>query len=793
MNFVELQKTARKLYGKAFALDAVFSRKTRNSLRNLFAILFILSLPPALMFGGVYGALSVLFGLLLTKTLLLQAFYNSYYYLEPKYTKEVFIDFDFAHALDDMKGGDVTSAFFKTLMGKHVAMRCGVSLPDMEGFLSQKTFVLEPSKFEIPLVDNRAELSGFLEALLEADKTLGDFLFSHGIQKKELIGIAEWIMESEEEKKYQSRWWAEEKLERIPGIGQDWSYGQIYTLKKYERFLSGSGTRYRVHASYGVAELEELETVLSRSRDANVLLVGDDMDGNLQIVSHLRSLITEGRAPRALNAKRVIVLDKDVLISQNGSKTQFESEFLKVLEEGRNAGNIVLVFPDLPSFLSSARTVGSDVLSLMEPYLKSGLQIIATASTEGFHSSLEKNILASERFETIQVKDIDDTNAIKVIENELVPIEQVGFFFTYPAVLAIVSGAERYFPNGSMPDKAIDLLLEIVPKLSANGKAFVEKDDVLELIETKTGIPVGEVREGEREKLMNLEEVLHARIVGQDEAVKAISNAVRRSRSGITDPKRPIGSFLFLGPTGVGKTETTKALAAAFFGKESDILRLDMSEYSSGDAVSKLIGSFEGRQSGVLSSMLTEHPYGVLLLDEFEKTTPEVMNVFLQILDEGFFSDMQGKRVNARNLIIIATSNAGSDMIWSAMKAGKDLAKMKSDVVDSLIHAGTFKPEFLNRFDGIILFHPLLLEDLKKVAQLQLNKLHDRLAERGVNLVVNEKLVDFVAGFGTDQKFGARAMNRVIQEKVEEVVAKKIIDGSVSKGQKVTLGPEDFR
>jgi ATP-dependent Clp protease ATP-binding subunit ClpA len=248
-----------------------------------------------------------------------------------------------------------------------------------------------------------------------------------------------------------------------------------------------------------------------------------------------------------------------------------------------------------------------------------------------------------------------------------------------------------------------------------------------------------------------------------------------------------MSSFLFLGPTGVGKTETTKALAEVFFGREAQIMRLDMSEYSSADAASKLIGSFESGHTGVLSSMLREHPYGVLLLDEFEKTTKEVMNLFLQILDEGFFSDMSGKKVNARNLIIIATSNAGSDLIWQEVKAGNDVSKIKDKIVDSIIAQGVFKPELLNRFDGVIVFHPLQAEHLRLITKLMLQKLHARLAQKGINLAVNDDLVDFVMKYGTDPKFGARPINRAIQEQVEQIVAKKIIAGSLSSGSQLTL------
>jgi ATP-dependent Clp protease ATP-binding subunit ClpC len=378
-------------------------------------------------------------------------------------------------------------------------------------------------------------------------------------------------------------------------------------------------------------------------------------------------------------------------------------------------------------------------------------------------------------------------------------------------VQAIALSAERYFSGSDKMDKAEDLLSEIAPVMRNAGRKIVEESDVLKIVERKTGVSLGAFHEDEQEKLANLETILHKRIVGQEEAVKAISGSMRRARSGIHNPNRPIGSFLFLGPTGVGKTETAKALAEAFFGSENNILRFDMSEYSGADALNKLIGSFESGKQGTLSSALKDKPYGVLLLDEFEKTTAEVMNLFLQVLDEGFFSDMAGKKISARNLIIIATSNAGSEMIWEIMKTslnqssgligrtnstefvlGGDLAKNKDSIIDSLIKNRIFKPELLNRFDGVVLFHPIVGNDLRKVAELMLQKLQKRLQEKELELVVNDKLIDYLMKFGADPKFGARPMNRAVQDKIEQAIADKLIKGEIRAGVRVELSEADL-
>ncbi len=806
MNLQELKNLARSQYLPALQLEDTISHPHLRTIERLLRVLATIGVALSLVLYGtehflkvsdfvataplVYGVSAVVFCVWML-VFLLEAFYYSYVFSVPSGNKSVYMDYDLALCIYKISDTDITKTFFQSDIGRFVLMRCGIERDVWNDFLKKRQAVATADAFQIPVSDGDVIWGDFVMALLDSDKLLAEFLFAYSIQKKELLAVVDWIVSRRQASRDSERWWSADSLGRIPGIGQAWSYGNVWTLKKYERYLPQTTLpRYEVHSSYGVDELKEIEAVLSRTRGANALLVGNDTTGNMQIVSHLSALIYENEVLSSLKHKKIIVFDHDVFFAQNSTKAQFEAELITILREAISAGNILLVIPDFPTFLLSCQNLGSDMASLLEPYLSSAhLQVIALSDTARFHEVLEKNGLLMQHFEAILVKDIDDSNTIKVLENEIIKFEHAGMYFTYQSLDAIVTCAERYFADSIMPDKAIDILLEIVPKLQAKRKRIVEKSDVLELIEIKTGIPVGNVKAEEKDKLLNLEAILHKRIVGQDQAVDTISNAVRRARSGVASPNRPLSSFLFLGPTGVGKTETTKALAEVFFGADSSIMRLDMSEYSSFDSTSKLIGSFESNHTGVLSSMLREHPYGVLLLDEFEKTTKEVMNLFLQILDEGFFS---GKKVNCRNLIIIATSNAGSDLIWEAVKSGADLVGSKDKIIDTIITQGVFKPELLNRFDGVVMFHPLAEEHLRKIASLMLQKLHSRLAEKGMNLVIDDTLVDFVVSFGTDPKFGARPINRAIQEEVEQLVAKKIIAGSIAPGSQIVLTREEL-
>lgn len=723
---------------------------------------------------------------------LLEGFFRSYYFKRTDGGEDLFT-FDALVVLDKSKKGDITKAFLLSGVGKEIMFRCGIGRQSIKIFFKKRKSIVVDNEEILPS-GSVFGVRDLVALLLERDKEFSEFLFEHGIRKKECIGAAGWIAREEEKRKYAEKWWSRDRLGKVKPLGEDWSYGQTYALNKYSSDIWVSSASFTGGLKHE-KEILQLEAILGRAQEANAIIVGEEGVGKMELIHNLAQRISKETAPEVLRHKRIVVLNLDILIAATGDKVAFEREMLLLFSEASRAGNIILVLEDLPSFILNAEALGSNVVNLIDPYLGSAnIQVIATSGVGQFHSTIENNPVVMKRFEKVTIEEPDERTMSWILEDVAMNLERrYGIVFTYPAILEVITSARNYFPDAVMPEKAIDLLIEVAPLAQQKRSHLVEKEDILSLVGAKTNIPVGEIEEDEKEKLMNLEKILHRRIIGQDEAVSLVSSAMRRARAGVRDLKKPIGSFLFIGPTGVGKTETAKALAEVFFGDEEAIARLDMSEYQTEDALTRLIGSFEGGKMGALSKILKEKPYGVLLLDEFEKTNPDIHDLFLQILDEGFFSDMKGKRVNARNIIFIATSNAGSDIIWKAVKEGKDISGMKDELVGEIIKRGRFKPELLNRFDGVVLFHPLEEEHLQKIAVIMLGGLQKRLREKGVELVLNDVLVNYVAQEGADPVFGARPMKRVIQEKIEQKVADGLISGELQEGSRVEFNEDDLK
>jgi ATP-dependent Clp protease ATP-binding subunit ClpC len=394
-------------------------------------------------------------------------------------------------------------------------------------------------------------------------------------------------------------------------------------------------------------------------------------------------------------------------------------------------------------------------------------------------------------FEKIEVKEISEEETLKILEDRALRLEaKYKVFFTFPAIKGIVSLCSKYLPAIPFPEKAIDVIDELAVLASQRKEKVVLLKDVEEVIERKAKVPIGEIKEAERRKLLKLEELIHQRIIDQEEAIKEISEALRRARAEITVRRGPIGSFLFLGPTGVGKTETAKALAEIYFGSEEKMIRLDMSEFQNLSDIPRLLGG--PGEEGLLTTPVRERPFSLLLLDEFEKAHPKILNLFLQVFDEGHLTDGMGRKVSFKNTIIIATSNAGAEIIWEKLKQTQKLEIIKEDLLSYLIQNRIFAPELLNRFDGVIVFKPLTKENLLKIAELLLKKIQKQLKEKDIDFVITEPLKEKIVELSYDPKFGAREMQRVIQEKVGNVLAREILMGGIKRGMRIEIDPQSF-
>ncbi len=687
------------------------------------------------------------------------------------------------------RDGDIIREFFRSPVGSYTLLRSGITAEDIEEFLHKRENILQLTLADLAN-DEVSTMGDFAIFIFKNYPDFSDFLFAKGVSEKEFRGAAEWVERDDQMVTFAERWWARDHLAKFGSLGRNFAYGQTYRLEKYSQELTvGTASPYS-RKPHWETEVRALAAALAKSKSSNAILVGEEVSGLQDVVAEFAHEIDAGEVPAELSRKRLLAIDTNLLTAAMKEKGEFEEEFIRLLNEAEHAGNVVLIFENFPSFVASAHSLGADAVDLMNPYLASShVKVVALADREAYHRVLAQNGEFSSHFEKVSVNEPEDFRTLELLEDGAAALEaRYGVFFTYRAIEEVLASARNYITEGVMPEKATDLLIEVASYMSGENKTYIDKEHVLEFVKFKTNIPVGEISGEEKTKLQNLEGELHKRVVGQDDAVKAVTDSMRRSRAGVRNPSKPIGSFLFLGPTGVGKTETAKAVAAVFFGDEEKMIRFDMSEYSQMDALSQLIGGFESGRPGTLTMALKNFPYGVLLLDEFEKANGDVHNLFLQILDEGFFSDALGHRVNARNMIIIATSNAGSALIYEAIKKGENIQGYKKYIVDAIIKMGILKPELLNRFDGVILFSPLGKEELREIAKIQLGNLAARLKdEQGFKLVINEPLIAAIMKEGQDPMFGGRPMVRVIKEKVEKIIADKIIAGTIHTGDTVEL------
>ncbi len=634
-------------------------------------------------------------------------------------------------------------------------------------------------------------------AIVNADKTLENLFFDYGSKKEDIINVAIW--EANYHKEYFVRKPISRALRTIQGVADDWTYGYTPVLSQYakEISISNKGGLRHIHPLGRNKEISKIEEILASSQKNNVILVVEPGFVRENIILGFAKKVKKAKSLGNLKYKKLMLLNMNLVISRSAKDADTIALIEKVFSECAHAGNIILIIENLHNFIGKqeGKDIGSlDISSVITPYLQSNkFQLIATTDHSSYHLKIEAEPAVSILLEKVEVLEPSEERTLLILE-DIVPMfeRRSKIFISYHALVSVVSDSASYIQNIPFPEKAISLLSEVVAYVSSHKihGDIVTQDHVTEVISQKTGIPLGRIEGEEKAKLLNMENLIHNRVIGQDYAVSVISEAMRRVRSGISERKRPIGSFLFLGPTGVGKTETAKALADVYFGSEDRMIRLDMSEYQDSDAVKRLIGSVDDDLEAQFANKVRENPFSLILLDEFEKSHPDVANLFLQILDEGRLTDAYQKKVSFRNTIIIATSNAGAEFIREYILSGQNQEVLKDKLTEYLLKERIFKPEFINRFDAVAVFEPLTKENIKIIAEMLLNNLAKRLEEKGMKLKITDNLLEKIADMGYSPMFGAREMRRKIQEKIENKIASDLIEGRYKYGSEIILDSE---
>jgi ATP-dependent Clp protease ATP-binding subunit ClpC len=641
----------------------------------------------------------------------------------------------------------------------------------------------------------RIEAGDMLSAFAKNDPFFKKILVGNKLKAEDIENLTEWLESVEEKIKTKKRFWEYENLAKRGTLAKEWTAGYTITLDRYSNDLTESLRKKELEFVGHKKELASLERILAKTEINNVLIVGEPGTGKRSIIYALAQNSLLGKSLPGTNYKRIVELDISSLLTQIENTEEVEVVLGEIFQEAVRAGNVILLIDEFHNYVGRPSKAGIiDISGIIAPYLRlPQFQLIAITTYEGLHRYIEKDSSLLTLFEKAEVSGISKKDTLVLLEYLTFIYEnKYKIFISYPALRQIIYLTERYFPSLPFPEKAIDILDAVTAYVAGATKdKIVLPKHIEKIITEKTEIPVGEIEAKEKKVLLNLENLIHQRIINQEEAVKDISIALRRARSEVSAGKGPMGAFLFLGPTGVGKTETAKALADSYFGSEDKIIRLDMSEFQAIKDIQRLIGSSE--QGGILADKVRENPFSLVLLDEIEKAHPNILNLFLQVLDEGYLTDWMGRKIDFKNTIIIATGNAGYKVILEALKNKVRWSEVKQKLLDDLFEKRIFRPEFINRFDSFVVFKPLNRENLLDIAGLIMERLKKNLQKKGIELAVTESLKEKIVELSYNPVFGARQMKRVVQDKVENVLATGLLSGKLKRGQKVEIDPDGFK
>jgi len=635
---------------------------------------------------------------------------------------------------------------------------------------------------------NSVDVEDFLLAMVNNKGPWQEKLDSLGLKYEKVRSVAFWLNEELESIR---RWqfWRERGRRRPSGyMNRAWTALPTPFLDSHSRdFTKLAALGNLPIVKVRDKEIEQVIRILSAGEKNNALIVGEPGVGKTSIIGAVAARMVEEDVPEPLKDKRLIELDLSALVSGGrDEKTNLD----KILQEVKIAGNVILFIGHIESLVT--KEGGLTGAALLESSSKSSqLQIIGTSTFANYHRYIESNGTFANSFQRVVIEEVNDADAITILEQES-PIIQSKYkiLLTYPAIEAAVVLSRKIIPDKMLPDKAIEVISDAAQRASKEKKKFVSKEDVQAVLSERSNVPVQELTENERAKLIDLDEKMKERVIGQDEAVDRIAESLRRAMAGLKDEDKPIGSFLFVGPTGVGKTEAARTLAGSYFGNRKNMIRIDMSEYQDNKAIYRLIGApatsaSEFTEGGSLTKAVREKPYSIILLDEIEKGHPDVLNLFLQMLDDGRLTENTGRTVSFAHTIIIATSNAGAADLVKAIEGGATNDEINKLAIQSLTQ--TFKPEFVNRFDATVVFKPLTADNVQTIATIMLNELTNKLKEQGVEAIFANDVIAYVSKVGFDPKFGARPLKRAIADKVETKLADLLLSQQIDKTQKLVI------
>ncbi|MBU0963900.1 ATP-dependent Clp protease ATP-binding subunit, partial [Patescibacteria group bacterium] len=643
----------------------------------------------------------------------------------------------------------------------------------------------------------RVDVPQLIVATIQVDDLSREILYDLEVELEEVINVVEWL---NIQHRFSEKWrkWRGKAIYKSKGVMNKSMTAQATPLlDRFSHDMTSLARSGLLPPCIGRdREIEETLRIMEGGK--NVILSGNPGVGKTSIIEGIAELMASEEVPPVLQDKRLVSLSVASLVGAAGRQGELEGVLLQIINEITRSGNIIVYIDNIQNMVGVS-TEGAENLDIAE-ILANALQkrlffSIATTTPADFRRYIEKSTALMSVYQKVKVNEPDTNGAIRILEGKAGSIEVKNqIYFSYDAIARTVKLTERYIHERYLPEKAISILEEVgVYARKKRGKnGIVTGEDVAEVLSSKTNVPITKITEKETTKLLNLEQRIHERMVNQEEAVIAVSTALRRARAELRDIRRPIVNLLFLGPTGVGKTELAKTVAEVYFGSETNMIRLDMSEYQEKSSINRLIGAPPGYsgagQGGFLTEAVRSHPFSLLLLDEIEKAHPDILNIYLQVMDDGRLTDTMGRTIDFTNVILIATSNAGTSMIQDRIKQNVALNKIKEELIEEALKP-YFRPEFLNRFDNIVVFRPLSFDHIVQIVDLMLKQVAARLEVKGIKLEATTQAKEELAQAGYDPIYGARPLRRAIQDRVDNALANYLLQGKLNRRDVAVLEP----